>query len=131
MAASEDDQKMSDIDELLTNTPYLRRLREKREREGYLAGYRQGYLEGEAEGIAKGKQLADHRTILDVLIWRFDPPASTYQEIGDLLTLVIDDQQRKNLRKAATQAQTLADFQSALQTLITDQSHLGNRTEVK
>ncbi len=118
-------------DELLANTSYLRRLREKGELEGRWAGYLQGYREGYLEGIAKGKQLADHRAILDSLIWRFDPPASTYQEIEDLLRLVIDEQQRKNLRKAAIQAQTRADFQSALRTLTTEQANLGNRTEAK
>ncbi|CAN5864923.1 hypothetical protein BH10CHL1_BH10CHL1_29950 [soil metagenome] len=54
--------------------------------------------------------------------------ASTYQAIADLLAQVVDEQQRREL---PTQAQTLADFQSALRTLITDQTTLGNRTETK
>jgi len=128
-------EKMIEEDELLTNTPYLQRIREKTREEALAEGLTEGLAQGRAEGLTKGraegKRLADYRTILDILVWRFDPPASTYQEIEDMLTLVADEQELRGLRKTATQAQKFTDFQTALLILTTEQRILGYKTETK
>jgi hypothetical protein len=77
-------------DELLLDTPFLRRLRE----EGALMGRRQ--------------------SILDVLRLRFDPPISVYQQCERYLETITDEAQLEKLFAVAVRGENLADFQTVM-----------------
>jgi hypothetical protein len=83
---------------LLLDTPFLRRLR----------------AEAHAEGRAEGALASRHRSILDVLVARFDPPVSVYQRIEQQLETIADDADLTQLLAAAIRAESVADFQATL-----------------
>ena len=93
-------EKLIEDEELLLDTPYLRRLREK------------ALLEGREEGAL----LARREAILDALVWRFDPPVATYRGIEKVLDQIMESAEIERLFAAVIQAASLADFQAQLPT---------------
>ena len=95
-------ERLIDREELLMDTPFLRRIRAE------------GREEGRAEARAEGALTARRRSILDVLAVRFDPPVSVYQQIERQLETITDEAQFAQLLAAAVRAESVADFQAAL-----------------
>lgn len=85
------------------DTPFLRRLR------------KEGRDEGMKLGIAQGAMLMRRQDILDALILRFDPAASIYRELENLLVAIDDEAELERHFAAAIRTANLADFQAALQ----------------
>jgi predicted transposase YdaD len=87
-------ERLIDREELLLDTPFLHRIRTEARAEGALATRR--------------------RSILDVLVVRFDPPVSVYQQIERQLETITDEAQLTQLLAAAVRAESVADSQAAL-----------------
>jgi flagellar biosynthesis/type III secretory pathway protein FliH len=112
-------ERLIDSEELLLDTPFLRRLRA----EGHAEGQAEGRIEGRAEGQAEGQRegqvagvlLARRRSILDVLVVRFDPPASVYQQVERALETCTDELRLTRLLAAAVRAENVAAFQIMLE----------------
>src|SRR5215510_6096428 len=91
-------ERLIDREELLLDTPFLRRIRE----------------EGRAEGRAEAVLAARRSSLLDVLVVRFDPPVSVYQQIERQLGTITDEAQLAQLLVAAVRAESVADFQATM-----------------
>ena len=87
-------ERLIDREELLMDTPFLRRIRE--------------------EGRAEAALAARRRSILEVLVTRFDPPVSVYQQIERQLETITDEAPLAQLLAAAVRAESMADFQAAM-----------------
>ena len=98
-------------EELLMDTPFLRRLRQ----EALEKGLEEGRDEGMRVGLAQGALLMRRQDILDALILRFDPAASIYRELEKMLADIDDEAELERLFAAAIRTANLADFQAALQ----------------
>jgi predicted transposase YdaD len=96
-------ERLIDSEELLLDTPFLRRLRAE------------GRAEGRQEGQATGALWARRRSILDVLVVRFDPPASVYQQVERMLESYTDELSLTRLLAAAVRAESVAAFQTVLE----------------
>ena len=103
-------ERLIDREELLMDTPFLRRIRNEARAEAWT----EAQAEGRAEGRAEGTLAARWRSILDVLVVRFDPRASVYQQIERQLNLITDEAHLAQLLAAAARAESLADFQAAM-----------------
>jgi len=99
-------ERLIDREELLMDTPFLRRIRAE--------GREEGRAEARAEARAEGVLSARRRSILDVLVIRFDPPVSVYQQIERQLETITDEAHLAQLLAAATRAESVADFQAAM-----------------
>jgi predicted transposase YdaD len=99
-------ERLIDREELLLDTPFLRRLREEARQEAR----QEGHQEGRQEGIL----VARRRSILDVLVVRFDPPVSVYQQIERRLDSIADEPLLAQLLAAAIRAESVADFQAVM-----------------
>jgi hypothetical protein len=88
-------ERLVEREELLLDTPFLRRMRAEATREGVLTARRQ--------------------SILEALALRFDPPISVYQQIERYLETVTDEAQLEKLFAVAVRGENLADFQAAVQ----------------
>jgi hypothetical protein len=119
-------ERLIDREELLLDTPFLRRIREKGRQEGRAEAQQEARQEARQEGRAEGREegrtigrvegalAARRRSILDVLVVRFDPPASVYQKIERQLETIADDTHLAQLLAAAIRAENVADFQAAM-----------------
>jgi len=87
-------ERLIERDELLLDTPFLRRMREEATREGVLTSRRQ--------------------SILDVVRLRFDPPVSVYQQCERYLETVTDEAQLDKLLAVAARGESVADFLTAM-----------------
>jgi hypothetical protein len=87
-------ERLVEREELLLDTPFLRRMREEAAREAFLTVRRQ--------------------SILDVLRLRFDPPISVYQQIEHYLETVTDEAQLEELFVMAVREEGVADFQAVM-----------------
>jgi hypothetical protein len=90
-------EKMLENEELLIDTPFLRRLRRERE---------QGHEEGLMEGV--------RGDILDILQIRLNPPAEQTQQMTAALNQITDEASLRILLRAVVQAENLAAFQAVL-----------------
>jgi predicted transposase YdaD len=99
-------ERLIDREELLLDTPFLRRLRQE--------GRQEGREEGRQEGRQEGLLAARRRSILDVLVVRFDPPVSVYQQIERQLETITDETLLTQLLAAAIRAKSVADLQAAM-----------------
>jgi len=84
--------------DLMLDTPFLRRIRE----------------EARAEGLDEGLA-AMRQGILDVLAERFDPPATHYRRIEAQLEIITDLEQLRTLLQAAIRATDVTDFERVLE----------------
>lgn len=111
-------ERLIESEELLLDTPFLRRMREagrtEGRAEGRVEGRAEGRVEGQMSGRLEGALLGRRRSILDVLVLRFDPPASVYQKIERHLETLTDETQLATLLAAAIRAENVAAFQAAL-----------------
>ena len=126
-------ERLIDREELLLDTPFLRRLREEARQEarqealrrscrrsyegrieGHAEGLHAGLAEGHTVGRVEGALAARRRSILDVLVLRFDPPASVYQQIERHLETISAEAPLAQLLAAATLVESVADFRTAL-----------------
>jgi flagellar biosynthesis/type III secretory pathway protein FliH len=123
-------ERLIDREELLLDTPFLRRIREEGRQEGREEGRQEaraaGYAEGRAAGLhtglaeghtvgrVEGILAARRHSILDVLVVRFDPPSSVYQQIERQLETLTDEAYLAQLLAAATRLESVAAFQAAL-----------------
>lgn len=103
-------ERLIDREELLLDTPFLRRIRE----EGRAEGRKEGRAEGRAEAHAEAALAARQHSILDVLVVRFDPPVSVYQQIERQLETITDEAHLAQLLAAAVRAENVAAFQAAM-----------------
>jgi predicted transposase YdaD len=123
-------EKLLEDEELLIDTPFLRRLRQSREEgieEGLEKGLEKGREEGREEGIEEGLEKGLEkgreegalqmlrRTILDTLQVRFSPPADQMETLTRALDQVGEEPPLRALFRAALQAEHLAAFQTALE----------------
>jgi predicted transposase YdaD len=99
-------ERLIDREELLLDTPFLRRIRAE--------GREEGREEGRTEGRTEGALAARRRSILDVLVVRLDPPVSVYQQIERQLETITDEAPLAQLLAAAIRAESVADFQAAM-----------------
>ena len=99
-------ERLIDREELLLDTPFLRRIRAEARAEGR--------AEGRAEARAEGALATRRRSILDVLVVRFDPRASVYQQIERQLETITDEAQLTQLLATVIRVESVADFQAAL-----------------
>jgi predicted transposase YdaD len=99
-------ERLINREELLLDTPFLRRIRAE--------GREEGRAEARAEARAEGALVARRRSILDVLVMRLDPPVSVYQQIERQLETITDEAQLAQLLAAAVRAESVADFKAAM-----------------
>jgi class 3 adenylate cyclase len=107
-------ERLIDREELLLDTPFLRRIREAGREEGHAEGLHAGLAEGHTVGRVEGALTARRRSILDVLVLRFDPPASVYQQIERHLETISAEAPLAQLLAAVTLVESVAGFQAAL-----------------
>lgn len=67
------------------DTPYLRKMRRIGWEEGVQEGRTEGLAEGQAKGLIEGRLDGWRRAILDGIIVRFNPPASEYRAVQEML----------------------------------------------
>lgn len=91
-------ERLLDREELLLDTPFLRRIR----------------AEGQEAARASGRVEGRRRSILETLAWRFDPPISVYQQVERFLETVTDEAQLAELLATAVRAESIAAFQATL-----------------
>jgi predicted transposase YdaD len=125
-------------EEWLIDSPFLRRIRQEgrhegqeigraegwREgqeigraegwREGQEIGRAEGWREGREEGLHEGSFLIRRRDILEALMIRFDPPASTYRRVEEALLKISDEARLQALFAEAIRCPDVAAFQAAL-----------------
>jgi hypothetical protein len=99
-------EKLIEEEGLLMDTPFLRRLREQSRQEGEL--------------------LSQRRAILNVIVWRFNPPVLAYQQVEKTLAGITNEDVLEIVLKTAAQAQTFEEFQTSLNHILA-QSH-GDQT---
>ncbi len=107
-------ENLLERDELLLDTPFLRRLREEGQREGRQEGRQEGHEAGLQEGQTVGLLAARRRSILDVLVARLDPPASVYQQVERQLAQTTDEESLTRLLVAIARAENVAAVQTVL-----------------
>ncbi|RKZ93175.1 MAG: hypothetical protein DRR19_01915 [Candidatus Parabeggiatoa sp. nov. 1] len=114
-------ERMIATDDLLLDTPFLRRLREEGREAGFEEGREEGHKEGREEGRENGREegelIARRRDLLDVLVLRFDPPFSFYQQTEQRLLDFSDDAQLKKLFTTAVQCEDVKAFQTAMENI--------------
>jgi len=107
-------EKLIEREELLLDTPYLRRIRNEDREEGRAEGREEGQAQGREEGRPTGALMARRRSILETLAWRFDPPISVYQHVEQSLGSITDESHLARLLAAVIRADSVAAFQAAL-----------------
>jgi hypothetical protein len=107
-------EKFVEEDDLPFDSPFLRRIPERARAEAMA----EGLAEGRAEGWAEGVLLSRRQDVLDVILWRFDPPASLYQQIQQMLAQINDPAVLASLHKTAVQADDFAQVQAAFRAVM-------------
>ncbi len=91
-------------DELLLDTPYLRKMRR--------IGWEQGLQEGRVEGAAEGRAVALREAILDGIVYRFNPLASEYRDLQAILEQITSSATLRLLHNALFSASDFAAFRA-------------------
>ena len=102
-------ERMIARDNLILDTPYIRRWRKE--------GFDEGVKEGLKEGRTEGSVTARRRDLLDVVVLRFEPPIPVYHEIGDGLSTITNEKKLKTLLTAAVKSEDLATFKNVMDNL--------------
>lgn len=95
-------EKMLEDDELLLDTPYLRRQREQ----GRAEGFAEGREEGRVEGQRRGLRIA----IKEFLLAEFDPPYSKVEQLEKRLASIEDVAALQSLVLVAARAESFDAF---------------------
>jgi len=110
------DQEMIDMiesmiarDNLLLDTPYIRRWRDE--------GFKEGREDGRQEGFKEGVVMTRRRTLLEVLASRFEPPLPVYQEIEERVSTLNNEKKLKTLLTTAVQSEDLTAFKNVMDNL--------------
>ncbi len=85
--------------DLMLDTPFLRRIREE--------GREEGRSEGQVEGLVE--------SILDVMITRLELSAPTYRRLERQISTITDVDRLRELLQVAIRATDVADFEQALE----------------
>jgi predicted transposase YdaD len=113
-------EKLLDREELLLDTPFLRRIREEGREEGRQEGREEGRQAAREaarearEAREAGRVEGRRHSILEALALRFDPPVSVYQQVERYLANVTDESRLEALFAVAVRGESLADFQAAM-----------------
>lgn len=114
-------EKMLEDEELLLDTPYLRRQREQ----GHAEGFAEGREEGRVEGQRRGLRIA----IKSFLLAEFDPPYSKVKQLEDELTTIEDVATLESLVTVAARAESFEAFVQHLAEKVLSPN--GDETEVE
>ena len=95
-------EQILEKEDVVFDSPYLRRLRKQAEEEWH--------AKGREEGREEGHLLTLRETILDALVERFEPPVRHYLTIQQHLTTINDVQTLRSLFKLVLRATTLEAF---------------------
>ena len=106
-------ERMIARDNLLLDTPYIRRWRD----EGFKDGREEGREEGFKKGRKEGSLMTRRRTLLEVLASRFEPPLRFYQEMEEQLSTVTNEKKLKTLLTTAVQSEDLMAFKNVMDNL--------------
>jgi len=106
-------ERMIARDNLLLDTPYIRRWRE----EGFKEGLEEGLETGFKRGRTEGSVIALRRALLDVFMLRFEPSLSVYHDIEDSLSTINNERKLKTLLTAAVQSEDLVAFKNVMDNL--------------
>jgi len=106
-------ERMIARDNLLLDTPYIRRWRD----EGFKEGREDGREEGRKEGLKEGSVITRRRTLLEVLASRFEPPLPVYQEIEERVSTLNNEKKLKTLLTTAVQSEDLTTFKNVMDNL--------------
>ena len=96
-------------DNLLLDTPYIRRWRDE--------GFKEGREDGRQEGFKEGVVMTRRRTLLEVLASRFEPPLPVYQEIEERVSTLNNEKKLKTLLTTAVQSEDLTAFKNVMDNL--------------
>jgi predicted transposase YdaD len=114
-------ERMIARDNLLLDTPYIRRWREEGFKDGLEEGFEDGLEKGLEKGLKKGRTegsvSARHRDLLDVLMLRFEPSLPFYQEIEEGLSTITNEKNLKTLLTTAVQSEDLTAFKNVMDNL--------------
>ncbi|MEK8020002.1 MAG: hypothetical protein VSS75_024275 [Candidatus Parabeggiatoa sp.] len=106
-------ERMIARDNLLLDTPYIRRWRD----EGFKEGIEEGLEKGMKKGRIEGSVSAHHRDLLDVLRLRFEPSLPVYYEIEEGLSTITNERKLKTLLTTAVQSEDLMAFKNVMDNL--------------
>jgi flagellar biosynthesis/type III secretory pathway protein FliH len=115
-------EKLMEKEDIVFDSPYLRRIREEADKEGFTRGielgrekwFAEGHELGRAEGREEGNILTLRETILDALALRLEPPLSIYRSVDKMLDTISDEQTLRSLFKQVLEVKTGAEFQQAV-----------------
>jgi flagellar biosynthesis/type III secretory pathway protein FliH len=110
-------ERMIARDNLLLDTPYIRRWREEGFKEGRGEGLEEGLEKGIKKGRTEGSLIASRRALLDVLMLRFEPSLPVYHDIEEDLSTINNERKLKTLLTAAVQSEDLAAFKNVMDNL--------------
>ncbi|RKZ44103.1 MAG: hypothetical protein DRR00_28760 [Candidatus Parabeggiatoa sp. nov. 3] len=96
-------------DNLLLDTPYIRRWRNE--------GFKEGREDGRQEGFKEGAVMTRRRTLLEVLASRFELPLPVYQEIEERVSTLNNEKKLKTLLTTAVQSEDLTAFKNVMDNL--------------
>jgi hypothetical protein len=99
-------EKLMEKEDIVFDSPYLRRIREEADKEGFTRGIEKGREQGHI--------LTLRETILDALALRLDPTLSTYRSVNKMLDTISDEQTLRSLFKQVLEVKTGAEFQQAV-----------------
>ena len=124
-------EKLMEKEDIVFDSPYLRRIREEADKEGFSRGIEQGIEQGIERGIERGREegiergreegieqghiLTLRETILDALGLRLDPTLSTYRSVEKMLETISDEQTLRSLFRQVLEVKSGAAFQQAVE----------------
>jgi len=100
-------EKLMEKEDIVFDSPYLRRIREEADKEGFSRGIEQG--------IEQGHILTLRETILDALGLRLDPTLSTYRSVEKMLETISDEQTLRSLFRQVLEVKSGTAFQQAVE----------------
>ncbi len=101
-------ENLIETDELLIDTPFLRKIQTKSREEGL--------KDGIEAGLKKGELNRYHQDILQILTLRFNPPVPRRQQLEQFITNITDRVELDKILAAAVQSQSIDDFQAIAKT---------------
>ncbi len=102
-------ERMIAKDNLLLDTPYIRRWRDE--------GFEEGLEKGLKTGRTEGSVIARHRDLLDVLRLRFEHSLPVYHEIEEGLSTITNENKLKTLLTMAVLSSDLTAFKNVIDNL--------------
>jgi flagellar biosynthesis/type III secretory pathway protein FliH len=106
-------------EDVLIDSPYLRRIREQGVMQGLEQGreegLEQGRKEGKEEGIEEGHKIALRENILDALSERFNPPVKMYRAIEQAVGSLNDEKTLRSLFTTVLRVETVEEFRQVVE----------------